>query len=302
MVSSRMHRVVVVLALLAGCSSFIEEKAASSTYALMKKGNVAARRLSDVQLVREAAAGGVVQSAVFAASYPKHRGFQELHAESLCQYAIGFVFDDWEDASLGGRDDAARAIATRLDGLLASCVEVNLALLGPTWRAAFADAAGWKALVASAKRAQAPALLWIASVDAVRLALDPMSGLARLDRTIGTLERSIALAPGQQDAAAEILLGALLAGKSRFLGGPDGEAMFTAARRALGDGAIIVDVMIARGLAVARQDRAMYTRTLERALAADLTRWPALRLPNELARVKARRYLAAIDRLIPPAP
>lgn len=44
---------------------------------------------------------------------------------------------------------------------------------------------------------------------------------------------------------------------------------------------------------------ALFTATLENVLAADVTRWPERRLANELARAKAARYLAAIDRLIP---
>ena len=62
----------------------------------------------------------------------------------------------------------------------------------------------------------------------------------------------------------------------------------------------IVDVMFARGTAVARKDRALLTSTLTRALATDVTQWPERRLANELALRKARRYLAAIDKLLPP--
>jgi hypothetical protein len=82
-------------------------------------------------------------------------------------------------------------------------------------------------------------------------------------------------------------------------GGSDGSALFERARTLAGDGALMVDVMYARGTAVARKDRALFTSTLQRTLAADVTRWPERRLDNELARRKARRYLAAIDTLIP---
>ena len=66
-----------------------------------------------------------------------------------------------------------------------------------------------------------------------------------------------------------------------------------------GPGALIVDVMFARGTAVARKDRALFTSTLEKVLATDPTQWPERRLANELARKKARRYLAAIEKLLP---
>lgn len=285
---------LALLALLAGCSGFIENQAARSTLELMQQGNVAARRLADVELAREAAPGGVVQLAAFAAAYPDHRGFRVLHADAVCGYALGFVFDDWEAATFEKRDEDARKLARRLQGLLSTCIDVNLALLPMTWR----DRSRWPALLPYATREQAPALLAIASADAARIALDPIAGFGKLGPTIATLERCIQLAPGARDAEAEILLGTLLAGRSRFLKGPDGEAQFIAARKT---GGILVDVMYARGVAVARQDRALFLRHLDAALTADLSKWPERRLMNELARVKAERYRAAIDTLIPGA-
>ena len=286
---------LLLILLLAGCSSFFDNKAATSTLNILQKANVAARRLADVQLAREAAPGGVVQLAAFAAAYPKHRGFRVLHAEAVCSYSIGFVFDDWDAASIAGRDEA-RVIAKRLEGLLATCIDLNLELLPGAWR----DTAQWKALLSSLTRAQVPYVLQIASAEAARIALDPISSMQRLERTITTLSRCIEVAPGARDAEGEILLGTLLAGRARFFGGPDGEAQFAAARRLLGSGAVLVDVMYARGVAVARQDHALFTRHLDAALAANVSAWPDRRLANELARVKAARYRGAIDALIPP--
>lgn len=289
---------LLLVLLLAGCSSFFENQAAKSTLQILQQSTVAARRLSDVGLAREAAPGGVVQLAAFAATYPKHRGFRVLHADAMCGYALGFVFDDWEAAHLAGRDDDARAIAKRVENLLASCIALNLELLPKPWHTA--DPAGWKALLPSVTREHVPALLYIASAEAARIALDPIAGISRLDRVLAILARCTEVAPGFRDAEGEIMLGSLLAGRARFLGGPDGEAQFTAARRLLGAGAVLVDVMYARGVAVARQDRALFTRHLDAALAADLSTFPDRRLANELARVKAARYRGAIDVLIPP--
>lgn len=286
---------LLLVLLLAGCSSFFENQAAKSTLKILQQSTVAARRLADVQLAREAAPGGVVQLAAFSATYPKHRGFRVLHAEATCGYALGFVFDDWEAASLAGREDEARAIAKRVEGLLATCIELNLELLPKAWRAA-----DWKPLLPSVTREHVPALLSIASAEAARIALDPIAGISRLERVLAILTRCTEVAPGFRDAEGEIMLGSLLAGRARFFGGPNGEAQFTAARRLLGPGAVLVDVMYARGVAVARQDRALFTRHLDAALAADVSAYPDRRLANELARVKAARYRGAIETLIPP--
>ena len=57
-----------------------------------------------------------------------------------------------------------------------------------------------------------------------------------------------------------------------------------------------------RSVAVAHKDRVLFDATLRRVLDTDVTRWPERRLGNELALVKARRYLDAIDKLVPSAP
>lgn len=298
----------LAIALALGCSGFIDRKAAQSTYKILEKSFEAARRQRDLGIAREAMPGGLVQLEAFALAYPDFRGFRVLHAESICQYAIGFVFDDWEDATLGGRTAEAAAIAERLDGLLAMCTEANVALLPAPWREAHAR--GDDALVAllpKATRAEVPALLWIASAGAVRLALNPLAGLAKLPAITAVLRRCVEVAPGYHDADGEILLGTLAAARAAFPGSrDDGSAWFERARQRAGEGTLLVEVMFARGTAVARRDPALFDATLARVLAADVTRWPDRRLANELARRKARRFQAARATLLPgvtePAP
>lgn len=289
-------RLLLAAALLAGgCESFINQRAASSTYTLLEKSNIVAQRESDLQLAREATPGGLIQLEAFALAYPDHDGFKRLHAEAFCSYAVAFVFDDWEDASLGGRTAEADTIAARLRPLLARCALLNRALLPKAWRdKPLAE------LVPLAKKAHAPALLWLATTDAVQLALAPMANFTRLPNIRTALARCAELAPGAHNADAELLLATLDAGAGAVFGTNDGTAAFDRARAVAGPGALVVDVMFARGTAVARKDRALFTQTLEKVLATDPAAWPDRRLANELARAKARRYLAVIDKLFPP--
>jgi hypothetical protein len=282
-----------------GCSSFIDRQAASSTYRILVASMQAGRREPDLELAAAAIPSGVIQLEAFALAYPDHAGFRTLHTESICQYGTGFVFDDWEDATLAGRTADATRIAARLGPLLDRCTEANLAALPTLWQQAYRRGPEpIVALLGSATRAQVPALLWLATADAVRIALAPMRQVARLPAVEAMLARCAELAPGFHDADAEILLGTLEAARARLFGGPDGAARFELARRLAGDGALIVEVMFARGTAIARKDRALFTATLERVISADPARWPERRLSNELARRKARRYLAAADTLL----
>jgi hypothetical protein len=290
-----MRLVVVVLVLaLTGCASFIDDKAAASTYRILEKSMQAAPRQADLELARDAMPGGIMQLEAFALAYPDHRGFRELHANALCQYAVAFVFDDWEQASFAGRRDDAERIAERLRGLLETCVSAQRALLPAAWQQGSITAR-----LPTLTREQVPAVLWLATAGVVQLALDPMANLAQLPAIKAELARCADVAPGFRNADAEVLLGTLQAGQAGFFGGNDGNEYFVRARKLAGESVLNVEVMFARGVAVARKDRALFTSTLERVLATDLRRWPEQRLANEIARKKARRYLTAVDKLVP---
>lgn len=288
------------LALGGGCRAFVDHQAAASAYRILDGAFAASRQQADVELARAALPGGIVQLQAFSRAYPDHPAFRGLYAESLCEYATAFVFDDWEDAALGKRADEQARIAARLATLLPACIDANLAVLPAAWRAARAAGSdAWGKIIAQAAPAQAALLLRLATADAIALAVDPVHNLGKLGTIMASLERSAQLAPGARDAGAEILLGTLVAARARFIPGPDGAALFARARTLAGEGLLIIDVMFARGTAVARGDRALFETTLRQVLDADPARWPDRRLANELARIKARRYLAAADELLP---
>lgn len=272
-----MRLLPLALVALTGCASFIDNKAASSTLKILAKSQEAAARLGDVQLAREALPGGILQLEAFALAYPDHTQFRVMHADSVCNYAVAFVFDDWEDASLTNRTQDATKIAARLDGLLATCVSAN------------------KALPASIRRD-----LWLAMVGAVQLAVAPLANVSRLSDIKAALAKVASTKPGFSNSDAELLLGTLESATHRLFGGGDGKDRFEAARKQTGGKVLNVDVMYARAIAVANKDRDLFVTTLERVIATDTTKWPDYRLANELAKQKARRYLAAIDTLIPP--
>jgi len=272
-----MRLAAAILALLAGCASFIDNKAASSTLKILEKSQEAAARLGDVQLAREALPSGILQLEAFALAYPDHTQFRVMHADAVCNYAVAFVFDDWEDASLTNRTADATKIAARLDGLLATCVSAN------------------KALPASTRRD-----LWLAMVGAVQLAVAPLANVSRLGDIKAALAKVATAKPGFSNADAELLLGTLEAATHRLFGGGDGTARFDVARKLTAGKILNVEVMHARAISVANKDRDGFVKTLERVIATDTTKWPEHRLANELAKQKARRYLAAIDSLIPP--
>ncbi|MCX5742779.1 MAG: TRAP transporter TatT component family protein [Proteobacteria bacterium] len=280
MIRSQVLLVAVGVVVGGGCGGFIDRQAASTTLRILHASLDVAGRQPDVELARAAMPSGIIQLAAFAQAYPDERQFRTMHADALCQYAAGFVFDDWEDASLGGRPAEADRIAERLAVLLPACVDAQLALLPPAWRAAREGSGeAFIAQLARATPAQAPALLAIATADAVEVALAPLLHLATVPRLRATLTRCLQLAPGAHDADGEILLATIEAAM-----GDDAAPRFARAKQLVGDRVLTVELMAAW----ARKDRAALTALL----AIDVTRWPERRLANELARRKARRYLA----------
>lgn len=296
-----MRVALILIALgLSGCSGFINKQAATSTYRILEKSMEAARRQPDLELAREAMPGGLMQLEAFALAFPDHGGFRTMHTESFCQYVVGFVFDDWEDAKLGGRDAEVERIGTRLAPLLERCIAANLERLPAGWQAAHAKSLdAFIAMLPAAQRAHVPALLWIATASAVRLGMDPLRRFRELPSIEAMLTRCTQLAPGYDGANAELMLATLTAAKGAVFGGDDGSAKFASARKLAGDGALMVDVMAARGISVAHKDRPGLQAALQRVITTDVARWPDRRLSNELALRKARRYLAASTVLVP---
>jgi hypothetical protein len=269
-----------LLVLLAGCSSFIANKAADTTLDIIGKSAKVAARESDLEIAKGALPGALFQLGAMQMAYPDRHEFRDLHANALCQYSTAFVFDDWEDASLGGRDTTE--LSERLDKLLDRCLAEQQARLP----------AGWKLETATAE--QSSIILSMASARAVRLALAPFAHMTELPEVQAMLQKCAALTPGAHDAGAETLLAVLIAGKAQLLGGPDGSAEFAAAKK-LAPESLSIDVLFAR----TRKDRALFEAGLTAALAVDVAKWPEHRLANELARKKAKRYLAHADKLLP---
>ncbi|CAN5918216.1 hypothetical protein BH11MYX3_BH11MYX3_21980 [soil metagenome] len=259
-----MSRVLGVLCILAvGCSSYIHDQAASTTYRVLVRSTQAARAESDLELARAAMPGGLMQLEAFALAYPDHPEFRDLHAETLCQYAVAFVFDDWEDATLAGRTDDAERIAARLGRLLERCIDANVARLPAAWRS---GPEGWAAHAPALSRSQVAPALWIALAAGMRLAIDPFHHLADLPAIESVLTRCTELAPGFHDADGELMLATLTAARAQVFGGDDGAELFARAHTLAGDGALMVEVLFARGTAVARKDRALFEATLTRVL------------------------------------
>jgi hypothetical protein len=166
------------------------------------------------------------------------------------------------------------------------------------------DPAAAGAALAAAARADAAPLYWLATAHAALLGMTGELALAiHVPRLLTVLRRVNQLEPSLAHGQAHALLGVLLASIPVFGDLDAAEREFASARAVTGGRLLIVDVLAARALAVARGDRAQFTALLTRALTTSPAALPEARLANELALRMAKRYLRHGARWFePPSP
>jgi hypothetical protein len=301
--TSRTTKLVLVLSMLAqaGCSGWIERRAVRSTVELIGRSRAAMAQESDIELVREATPGGIKTLEGFYLVDPGNRALLGLLAESYCQFAAGFLQDDWEAALFAG--DAARAEVMRVRARihLARCVSYGVRLLDPVWLATVYDHPDRLADLAKAARPRDVAgMFWVALGLGTMIGMDPMDARlgVYLPAVLVMLERVIELDEAHQGGLALMTLAIILSSQSAAVGGdPErGKVLFERARALTGGKLLMVDAMMARTHAVTTRDRGAYQALLGGVLGTPASVWPEQRLANELAHRKARRYVAHADR------
>jgi hypothetical protein len=281
----------------AGCSAWIERRAVRSTVELIGRSRAAMAQESDIALVREATPGGIKTLEGFYLVDPGNRALLALLAESYCQFAAGFLQDDWEAALFAGDAAQAETVRARARVHLARCVSYGVRLLDPAWLATIYDRPdGLIELARTARPRDVTGMFWVALGLGTMIGMDPMDARlgSYLPAVLVMLERVIALDEAHQNGLALMTLAIILSSQSAAVGGePDrGKALFERARALTGGKALMIDTMMARTYAVTTRDRDAFHALLGRVLDTPASVWPEQRLANELAHRKARRYLA----------
>lgn len=282
---------------LCGCAGWVERRAVRTTVDLIGRTRAAMAQESDIELARNAIPGSIKTLEGFYLVDPGNRALLALLAESYCQYAAGFLQDDWEAAILAGQRAEAHALRARARALAARCVGYAVLLLDDDWQQTiYRDPDALVDLAARSDGDAVEGMFWAA------LGLGTMIGMNPTDHTLGPylpavvamLERVIALAPDFAQGLPHMTLAIILGARSAAVGGDPARAaaLFERARAITGGKALMVDVMMARSYAVSTRDQALFRSLLERVVRTPASAWPAQRLANELAHRKARRYLA----------
>jgi len=224
-------------------------------------------------------------------------------AEGFCQYATGFIEDEWERAGVAGDLDGQAYQAKRATKSYFRCMNYGLRMVPKSWAktvegapAPFIEAVnrtGWK---------HRDGMQWvgIGLAGAINYNKDDIEMVAlHLDKAIAILQRVVALDDQKNldDPARRVLphlaLGSAYTSRGKAVGGdPErGAAHFRRAIEITKGRFLLAKVYYARGYARITGDRQLFRKLLIEVLQTDPAIWPEQRLANEIAHRRARRYL-----------
>lgn len=274
----------------------------NTTSKVLVRAQPAIRQESDYEMAARAIPASLKTVEGFHVVNPDNESLVRILAEGYCQYATGFVEDEWEAADAAKRHDDADYHAERATKMYLRCMGYGLELLGGDWKKAIAgDVEGFRSRVAGTDADQRDGMLWtaIGLAGAINQNKDDIALVSHLPKARALLERLVVLDDAEADrdpatrALPHIALASMAVAMSKAMGGdPDlGARHFKRAMELTQNKFLLAKVFYARRYAVAVQNRKLFHESLVEVLRTDPAVWPDQRLANEIAHRKARRYL-----------
>jgi hypothetical protein len=295
--------------MLAACD--IPKFTANSTSNVLIRAQPSLKMESDYELAARAIPGALKTIEGFWVVSPDNKNFLTILTEGYCQYAIGFVEDEVEQAEIRKDFEGSEYHRTRAAKMFLRCMGYALERLGTRWKdELFGDADTVGRLLASAGPAQRTAMMWAAVGlgGAINNSKDRVEMIAHIDTVKQMMRRVIELdeqhGPPKDRALAALphmALAQALTGVDRSLGGDPATAA-THVQKAieLTEGRYLLPfVYLARRVHWRNKDREAFHATLVKVLETPPSIWPEQRLANEMAHRRARRYLALEKELFP---
>ena len=282
----------------AGCSA--TRFAADQTADVLAIAAPALDQESDVELARAAAPGQLKTVEGFYLASPENKVLITILAKGYCEYTFGFLENDIEVLTMSGRVDDAVPLVKRATGLYQRCMGYGLKLLGGSWAKAFAgDIPSLLARIEKVDDADmVPGLFYTALglASTVNLNRDNIDFILYMPIAEALFEKVVKLDPGYYDGGSFMALGLAYVALGEALGGKErvaqGKAHFEEAIRRTGGKYLIPKVLFAVGYGRATNNVKFFHDTLVEVLETPPSIWPEKRLANELAHIRARRYLA----------
>ncbi|MEK7722629.1 MAG: TRAP transporter TatT component family protein [Elusimicrobiota bacterium] len=258
------------LLFLSGCS--LNRTAARVTSGVIDRGLPSVFSQADAQYVREALPANLQLMEMLLKSDPENKTLLVNAAQGFCGYALMFV----EDESPG-----------RASGFYAK-------------GEAYAARALKGAAPAAAKKSDVPPLFWNTFCKALYINLnrDKPESVAELPTLEPAIEKLLELDSSYYYNGPQSLMGAYYSIRPRMFGGDPDKAKkhFELALKGTGEGFLLNRFMYARLAAVAAQDPELFENLLNLVISTGPGE-DDTRLPNEVAKIKAKKLLGEKDEL-----
>src|SRR5690606_22279891 len=262
----------------------------------------AMKQESDYEMAARAIPASLKTVEAFHMVDPENPRLIKILAEGYCQYATGFIEDEWEQALLDRNFDMVDYHSRRATRAFLRCMNYGLRMLGGDWKKALhGELEAFKAKVAAAGKGSRDGMLWVAIglAGAINQNKDDIALVSQLPKARALVERLAELDEGDASrdpalrALPHIALASMAVALSPAMGGkPElGQKHFQRAMEITQNKFLLAKVYYARRYAVAVQDRELFRKALVEVLQTDPAIWPDQRLANEIAHRRARRYL-----------
>lgn len=273
-----------------------------TTSKVLARAQPSIKQESDYELAARALPGTLKTVEGFWIVDPSNAKLIAILTEGYCQYGIGFVEDEWEEAIARKDYDTAQYHSTRATKMFIRCMNYALKSLGGRWqRELFSDNETVEKLVNSAGGGQRVPMMWAgiamgAMINQNKDNVEMVSQLPTAKRILlKIVEMDATRLPKDEMIAAtpHVALGLVYTAAGAQLGGDakKAEAHFLRALALTKDKFLLARVHYARRVGVMTQDRKLFREQLLKVLQTDPAIWPEQRLANEIAHRKARRYL-----------
>lgn len=295
-----------------GCTGFLTNFAAGSSVRVFSQAAPGLQRWADPDLAEAAIPGSLATLEGLLIVQPENPTLRLTLARTHASYGFGWLEDRMESAEVRGEEEVAAHYRARASNSYLRARAVGFELMS-LWEPDDGGVEGhlrgqidtWRNYLLNFDRPeQGPHLFWAAYSWArwVGLNRDNVDAIADLPYVEALALRARQLDESFNGFAPIALVAGLQGARPAAIGGrPDlaREGMEDVIRRTERKNLMIL-VLEARVVAVALQDRALFESLLREVLdAGDVD--PLNRLQNQLAKRRARRYLAQIDDLFMPA-
>ena len=281
-----------------------QKLAVDSTSEILLRGSVAMDREADMALAREAFPASLKTLETFLITSPENPNLLLLLARGYNSYAFGFVEGDLDEAKLVGTQEQIDELTRRAKILYNRGSAYGWRLLERPVLEAAAKKGDLDAVdveLGKLEAKDAPALFWAGYgwASVVNLSLDDPDTVSALPVVEKLMKKVYDLDPGYNAGAATVFQGVLNASKPVAFGGkPDvAKKYFDEAISKYPENLLHV-FLYARFYCAQTQDAKLFEELLRKVADADVTKYPELRLTNEIARDRSRFWSKHVQEII----